>query len=321
VTYEIQNIDVEKIIISPRIRRSKKLRDDLYASIKEKGLLEPLTVLRAPNGEDYFLVHGLNRLYVLMDMGMTSVPCIVRSNIDTQDIKLYEATYNGSKKYDIYEIIDFAMYMESRQIFFIPSEIEELLGLNYGEYLKLKALIEFGDDELLRKVNKELTISQAFKRMEKLLAKKAKENGEEKNDDMQDENKLEELPEPNLQQVGKRTPLNSALRKEVEARDEFTCQSCGLKGQTFNKIFEVHHIVPVYLSGEDDLDNLVLLCPNCHKMVHLFSFNDLYITEENKERFITIIKLGNIIKQKITSLDKPIDVVKKEYEKWVSDRQ
>jgi len=321
VTYEIQNIDVEKIIIPPRIRRSKKMHDDLYASIKEKGLLEPLTVLRSPNEEDYFLIHGLNRLYVLMDMGMTSVPCIVRSNIDTQDIKLYEAIYNGSKKYDIYEIIDFAMYMESRQIFFIPSEIEELLGLNYGEYLKLKALIEFGDDELLKKINKDLTITQAFKRMEKLLAKKAKENEEEKNEDIQDENKLVELPEPNLQQVGKRTPLNSALRKEVEARDEFTCQSCGLRGQTFNKIFEVHHIVPVYLNGEDDLDNLVLLCPNCHKMVHLFSFNDLYITEENKERFITIIKLGNIIKQKITSLDKPIDVIKKEYEKWVSDRQ
>ena len=321
MTYEIQNIDVEKIIIPPRIRRSKKMHDDLYASIKEKGLLEPLTVLRSPNEEDYFLIHGLNRLYVLMDMGMTSVPCIVRSNIDTQDIKLYEAIYNGSKKYDIYEIIDFAMYMESRQIFFIPSEIEELLGLNYGEYLKLKALIEFGDDELLKKINKDLTITQAFKRMEKLLAKKAKENEEEKNEDIQDENKLVELPEPNLQQVGKRTPLNSALRKEVEARDEFTCQSCGLRGQTFNKIFEVHHIVPVYLNGEDDLDNLVLLCPNCHKMVHLFSFNDLYITEENKERFITIIKLGNIIKQKITSLDKPIDVIKKEYEKWVSDRQ
>lgn len=32
---------------------------------------------------------------------------------------------------------------------------------------------------------------------------------------------------------------------------------------------EVHHIVPISQGGTEESDNLILLCPNCHKMAHV----------------------------------------------------
>ena len=33
-------------------------------------------------------------------------------------------------------------------------------------------------------------------------------------------------------------------------------------------ILEVHHIVPLKDGGINELENLALLCPNCHAMLH-----------------------------------------------------
>ena len=43
---------------------------------------------------------------------------------------------------------------------------------------------------------------------------------------------------------------------------------------------EIHHIVPVSKGGSDAYDNLILLCPNCHKKADL----GLIPAEQLKER-------------------------------------
>lgn len=48
-------------------------------------------------------------------------------------------------------------------------------------------------------------------------------------------------------------------------RDNYTCQCCGKK----NCRLEGHHIVFRRNGGSDSLDNLVTLCEDCHKAVHL----------------------------------------------------
>lgn len=55
------------------------------------------------------------------------------------------------------------------------------------------------------------------------------------------------------------------LRLVVLQRDNYTCQRC--KKQP--KISDVHHIIPLGESdgGTNDLDNLISLCPKCHKEV------------------------------------------------------
>lgn len=56
---------------------------------------------------------------------------------------------------------------------------------------------------------------------------------------------------------------SSKLRRETIIRDNCCCQKCG-SGIELVRL-EVHHIVPLYLGGADDLANLVALCERCHK--------------------------------------------------------
>lgn len=56
----------------------------------------------------------------------------------------------------------------------------------------------------------------------------------------------------------------SALKIRVKRRDNYTCQLCGLNEP---EIMEVDHIKPKSMFPEikNDMDNLMTLCPNCHK--------------------------------------------------------
>jgi hypothetical protein len=53
-------------------------------------------------------------------------------------------------------------------------------------------------------------------------------------------------------------------RKQALFRDDFTCQVCGLKDP---EIMEVDHLKSksLYPELKYDLDNLVSICPNCHR--------------------------------------------------------
>lgn len=42
------------------------------------------------------------------------------------------------------------------------------------------------------------------------------------------------------------------------------CVICGWNESTR----DIHHIVPVKDGGADDISNLTVLCPNCHRVVH-----------------------------------------------------
>jgi hypothetical protein len=41
------------------------------------------------------------------------------------------------------------------------------------------------------------------------------------------------------------------------------CAVCG-----FDEVIEIHHIIPKYIGGGDDPNNLIVLCPNHHALVH-----------------------------------------------------
>ncbi len=51
------------------------------------------------------------------------------------------------------------------------------------------------------------------------------------------------------------------------------CQDCSQSAPFINKLtkepfLEVHHIIPLSEGGEDSIDNVVALCPNCHRKRH-----------------------------------------------------
>lgn len=95
------------------------------------------------------------------------------------------------------------------------------------------------------------------------------------------------------------------VRDDVMRRDNFICQYClngyhnedGLKLIDGGKITEiplgsrrgvVHHIIPLHLPLDDflniDPENLILVCHNCHAIVHNVLQNKAYKKETVKQQ-------------------------------------
>jgi hypothetical protein len=53
-------------------------------------------------------------------------------------------------------------------------------------------------------------------------------------------------------------------RNEIYYRYKGICQDCGIKVRRFH----IHHTVPISQGGKHNLDNLILLCEDCHIKVH-----------------------------------------------------
>lgn len=156
--------------------------------------------------------------------------------------------------------------------------------------------------------------------------------------EMIEEDKNLEGFEPHKQKVGEREYIDPIIKKSVMARDNNTCQCCKRGGEQYVDILDYHHILPVYLSGEDSIENGIMLCVACHRLVHLYSTDDLHIDrallegeynelndeqklryeneqifEDEKKRFKRIIKLGSIIRKGIVAKGMNREQYKKEH--------
>ena len=55
------------------------------------------------------------------------------------------------------------------------------------------------------------------------------------------------------------------IKQAVLHRDDYTCQKCGEKSRKL----EVHHIIFKSNGGTNNMDNLVTLCSECHRNIHI----------------------------------------------------
>ena len=68
----------------------------------------------------------------------------------------------------------------------------------------------------------------------------------------------------------------TTIKKRILKKQKIAhCEYCGNKTK---EILQIHHIEPIAMGGNNDLDNLIILCPNCHKSVHagIIKKDDLY---------------------------------------------
>ncbi|HRP44778.1 MAG TPA: HNH endonuclease [Ginsengibacter sp.] len=75
---------------------------------------------------------------------------------------------------------------------------------------------------------------------------------------------------------------NAASALSCKERDSHTCQACGFWHN--NMIVECHHLKPLSMIKESvvSMDNLVTLCPTCHRLAHSFLREDMekYVSKE-----------------------------------------
>lgn len=108
-------------------------------------------------------------------------------------------------------------------------------------------------------------------------------------DEMVAEGKEMEGFEPHKQDWRSRERIDPAIRKAVMSRDNNTCRCCKRGGPDYVDILDLHHIVEVFLGGEDSVENSVALCLNCHKQVHMYAYGQLHIPKTKTEEEL---KLG-----------------------------
>lgn len=349
--FKFMYIDIANIAIVKRIRKNKNV-DSLIKSIKNTGLLEPVVVAPTATEDIYVLLAGYRRLIACARVGIRNIPCVVNLKVSSPEIPILEAIYNHYKPYSIKEIIDYMEYLEKEKGIMSPSMIEFLLQLDTGDYTKLKDILNDGDDDIIsRLLSEQLTIAQAFKKLEQRRkhesreekdikkaeqvydegqeAKQIEGSGEQSDGSELTEDEIQSLAimvddiesnedslvdaiedgkniegfEPHKQNPQEREILDPVLRKATLARDNNTCRCCGISGQEFVEVFDVHHIIEVYLGGSDDINNLITVCTVCHKLIHSYGRGTLYLrpieqmSPEEQNRFKRIVKMGNIIRK------------------------
>lgn len=93
------------------------------------------------------------------------------------------------------------------------------------------------------------------------------------------------------------------IRRQVYRRDGYRCVYCGCKGK-----LAAHHIVPVRISKNNSLSNLISLCAKCHKRLEEVGFSILQ--NGGHQADIRRVELGMIQEAK-----------KSRREKWLKEQE
>jgi len=98
-TSNMKNIPINAIETGERFRKDYGEMDDLIESIKEKGIIQPITVTPDSTKSGGFrLVAGGRRLQAAREAGLTEIPAIVREISDEQDFREIELFENIFRK-------------------------------------------------------------------------------------------------------------------------------------------------------------------------------------------------------------------------------
>lgn len=89
--------------------------------------------------------------------------------------------------------------------------------------------------------------------------------------------------------------ISSVVKKKLYLNSKGQCYVCGLNGPEISSVFEIHHKIPFSISGDNSLNNLVLVCPICHKIIHNEFINVNDLVTYSKEEKNTLIKLKSYL--------------------------
>lgn len=241
-------------------------------SIQEDGVLTPLMV--AP---DMTIISGHQRYKACKDLGINLVPVIIREDLVDEDEKLKKllATNFGREKNDPVK--------QGR----IITEYEKLCGIRRGgnQYTKrisqLDIAKEFGiSTRTVRRIKSLLNLIPELQDMvedNSLKPTTAINIFSQVNKEKQlkifnelGKNKLSNMTAKEIKKyLNKRKPISKSIENHLIARSKGHCEICGYGDLDMISLLEKHHIKPISEGGNDELENLIMICPNCHKTIHI----------------------------------------------------
>ncbi len=102
------------------------------------------------------------------------------------------------------------------------------------------------------------------------------------------------------QGVERKRAVPDKIRKQVLARDDFTCASCNHRA---TKWMHIHHIAD---EENEELDNLVTICPACHAVMHFgrsMQFGSLQIWKSSVLQIEIVRRTRDGIRRGLTLAD------------------
>lgn len=117
--------------------------------------------------------------------------------------------------------------------------------------------------------------------------------GDESLDDITYKNYLEDFPE--LKNQKKEIVINRIIRVKsivdsLKEKYHYQCQICGFnfKMKNGNEYCEAHHLVPLSVGGSQNPKNVIIVCPNHHRMLHYAKDVSCYYNNSNELESIQI---------------------------------
>ncbi len=144
----------------PRTHFSPSDLEDLIASIKEHGILQPLVVTKKGN-DQYELIAGERRLRASRALGLKSIPVIVRSDINEQK-KLELALIENIQRQDLNAVEEAKSYEALADLFSLTkAEVADRVGKSRSYVTNLMRLLELDEDMLKALIDQKITKSHA----------------------------------------------------------------------------------------------------------------------------------------------------------------
>lgn len=266
--FDFQYVDIDNIVVGERIRKQNN-SEALTTSVRGTGLLMPVVVAPTATEGLYALVNGLGRLISCAKSGIRRIPCVINKKAKTTELRLLEAMYNHSRQYSIKEILDFIEYLEKERGINKPITIEYLLQMDTGDYTKLKDVISDNDENIVTPLlNGQMTISQAFKKLE---SRRKKESREEKENRKAAEvySNTEESGTSDIDNVGETGDDGVKLTDEELSKLGFVADNLdeGLEGENLADMIEEGKNMEGFEPHKQDWKNRERLDPALRKAV------------------------------------------------------
>lgn len=188
VSITLQKIPVDQLIVSHFKKKSREATIIGMTSIIQKwGIVQPLSVLKLVDDNQYLVLDGLRRLFAAIKTGVQEVECRVwdfedktvgkkMANVLSLMITRCER-YTPQEQWNMLQILEDVNDLD-------PGMIEYLTQMNSGEAMKLKDIMTctdfYADDIKEKLLTGEYTIETAYK---KLANERKKENKLAKEDD------------------------------------------------------------------------------------------------------------------------------------------
>lgn len=116
-------------------------------------------------------------------------------------------------------------------------ELAKIAGVGTEKYYRAEKILKVGNEKLKKKLLKgEITINKAYTE----LFKKKKS----------------------------RKSISNQVITSLLVRSKGKCECCGFGGQGLENIIIKHHIHKYSETEDNSLNNLIMLCPNCHGIIH-----------------------------------------------------